>query len=489
MRPRAKLRRAVEQDHFEDLHRYVDDWADTLRPLRQSVLLTATDLEWLAHNCGLASATGLLSRLHEQDCLQRDDALPDGRPLFHPFRAWVVRQALLRQDRVEALNQRVRVAKELVNLAVLLEPLYWPLITGIRRISVGDEGEPHPDQKESYFTAVRNLVKSLRAEVWQGRHAFLLKDAPRLDENRELYLLLRLSSWKQREDLRGQIAGALWIRHIAEVIRRGFEEVHGEKWPEEDQAFPMSRERLYGSERPLDDPDRSRPNVVRRFGLSTGSAVRWYVEGATEYYAVRELLPDAELLGIELMNLSGALPKNKGNAALNLQQWLQEDARQKRFSILMFDEDRADTRKTINAQLPHVVGSVFMSKPDFEFWNFTLSELVDVAARMDESQGLPVEGLRGADWNEVATGAEFDKRYSSASASHRPLKGEKWGRTLARFAAEHPKRPGDSEERPFLQAVTHAILARSSNYGHDKENFRIDPATYRRVQRPTLENE
>jgi hypothetical protein len=128
---------------------------------------------------------------------------------------------------------------------------------------------------------------------------------------------LRASNWDRRERLKGDLSGALWIRHIAEVIRRGFEEAYKDSWSEADQwleenrAFrswrKVARRRLFGLERPLDDLLRCRPYLAQHFGLFTGSGLRWYVEGDTEHYAITEMLGDPAALGLELVNLHGVI--------------------------------------------------------------------------------------------------------------------------------------------------------------------------------------
>ena len=144
---------------------------------------------------------------------------------------------------------------------------------------------------------VLQLVYTLDPNLWRKRHESLRIKAAGLDNNDKLYLLLRLANWKQRESLKGRIALALWMRHIAEVIRRAFEEVHAERWPEEDDDsfgwWPSGlRMRLFGSERPLDDTLQSKPYLAWAYGMFTGSSVRWYVEGDTEFHAILYALPE-----------------------------------------------------------------------------------------------------------------------------------------------------------------------------------------------------
>ena len=205
-------------------------------------------------------------------------------------------------------------------------------------------------------------------------------DAAWLDKNHELYVLLRVAGWEKRKNLQGQVSGALWIRHIAEVIRRAFEEVHSVRWLEEDQAFglwfPAGRKKAFGSDRAFDDTLRAKPYVAYNFELFTGSAIRWYVEGATEYYAVIEAIPAPERFGIELVNLGGGIKSGKSNTALKFEEMLKEDRAHRRFSILSFDGDVQANLKAIRRQVEqdNVVGSIFVHRPDFEFANFAIQE-------------------------------------------------------------------------------------------------------------------
>jgi len=161
----------------------------------------------------------------------------------------------------------------------------------------------------------------------------------------------------------------LWIRHMAEVIRRAFEEAHEVQWPEEDQAFgrwlPGGRVWLFGSERPFDDPLRSKPFIAHQFGLFTGSALRWYVEGDTEYYAVLRLLVEPSRLGVELVNLRGEIADERRSAARKLDDALREDLALSRLSVISFDRDVKANERAIRRQVKqdHVVGLINTTAP------------------------------------------------------------------------------------------------------------------------------
>jgi hypothetical protein len=302
--------------------------------------------------------------------------------LFHPFRIYVFDKALSEGERFAA--ERARELNGIVDLAILLEPLFWPSIVGHRREAVG--AKDLKTQRTKYRSKALKLVKTLDPVVWRKFHENLRIDAAWMDRNSELYVLLRLSSWEQREKLEGKLSCALWIRHMAEVIRLAFEEAHQTQWVEEDEAFGYwpqgSRIRAFGSERPFNDPLRSKPFIAYRFGLFTGSALRWYVEGETEYYAVLHTLGDPSRLGIELVNLRGEIAKDKGSAARKLGDALREDLALRRFSVISFDRDEEANERAIRGAVEreHVVGSINANDPDFEFANFSLDELVEIAA-------------------------------------------------------------------------------------------------------------
>jgi hypothetical protein len=379
---------------------------------------------------------------------------------------------------------------EIATLAILLEPVYWPRITGVQRHG-GAVGFPEFNTRwEQYHAKACDLVARLSPQFWHKAHKELRDDAAWMDGNDNLYLLLRVSTWEERKKLTGTISGALWIRHLAEVIRRGFEEVHQTEWPEEDRAFVIwskgGRKRVLGSERPLDDEFRSKVHLAYRFGLFTGSPVRWYVEGGTERFAVQEILSQPERYGVGLVNLRGAIKDGSRNIAMTLQDSLLEDRALRRFSVISFDLDEKENVKLIQRQVQedNIVGMIAAHDPDFEFANFHVRELVDIAAQIDVESGFPGDNVREADWSGVTSGKAFEAKYRKVSA-RRPsgLKGEQWGRALARYARANPRRSDNGITRPLLSQVQAALHAWNSNYDVETEMFRFDPNTFERIPR------
>jgi hypothetical protein len=92
------------------------------------------------------------------------------------------------------------------------------------------------------------------------------------------------------------------------------------------------------------------------------------------------------------MNLKGNIATGKDNIAMMLADALAQDIAQRRFSMISFDVDvDVDANvKQIRRQLSEdrVVGFIAANTPDFEFANFTLEELVEVACRIDEHYGF-----------------------------------------------------------------------------------------------------
>ncbi|MBX6332069.1 MAG: hypothetical protein IRY91_09500 [Gemmatimonadaceae bacterium] len=502
-----------------DIRAALQEWAEPLRAILQNRLLDEAALLRFAKDRGIPAAgvgKGDPGKMLDLGWLVPDGSATPERPLFHPFRVYPIfcvlqlcRLPIAASSSIdraefpgfllrvaeglpplEAIGETAARANRVADLAVILEPLYWPTITSITtwrgEIELGD----HEQLVEAHRANARGLLETLDPAEWQEIHSRVRQDASRLDPNGELYLLLRLAPWARRERLKGKVSGAMWMRHMAEVIRRGFEEVHGVQWPEEDHDhghwFPGARERIYGSDRPLDQPVNARRYVALEFGLHTRGIARWYLEGETEYYAAREILPGAAIGGIELINLKGAIAQDKPNAALRFADLLGEDRRHHRFSIISFDLDVPANVRTIRRQIQNgnVVGYVDAHDPDFEFANFSLQELVEVAALLDESLGCSADGLRQADWSGVTNGRSFEERYRALSARKpRSLKGQEWGGALAAFAMDFPDREDTGARRPFLEAVDVALRARAVRYDDHRDSYRLDPNTFALIRR------
>jgi hypothetical protein len=149
--------------------------------------------------------------------------------------------------------------------------------------------------------------------------------------------------------------------------------------------------------------------------------------------------------------------------------------------MISFDLDVPENFKAIQRQvdLGNVIGLIFPHRPDFEFANFTVQELAEVAARLDEAAGFPGDPVRKAIWTGINSGRTFEESYSKTSVrGPRKLKGEEWGKALAKYAAEHPNRSDDGSERLFWKQIDSALRSRISNYDLSREEFGFDRDTF-----------
>lgn len=482
--------------------------------LRQNRLLTGRELLAFAQDRAIPVARPLsdeLSAFVAREWITPDEIQGAEAVRFHPFRIYslyhILRLCELRvmpatalepAAMLQLLESRLDTYKpaeeiqasaatwtERIGLATLLEPIFWPQIVGHLSLNGDFPESVFRPRSQEYEDDILSYLRALDAKTWQQHHEQLRREAAFIDSNTNIYALLRASTWARRAELKGSISTALWIRHMAELIRRGFELAHGVEWEEEDRAFatwaPGARERTFGSDRPFSALNELRRHVTFFYGLNTGAAVRWYVEGATEYFAISELLPDFSEFGIELVPLMGTIHTPRDNAALRLQTWLEQDRQLKRFSMISFDLDVGPNEKAIRRALYSdlVVGLVCPSDPDFEFANFQLEELIEIAARMDERLGFNGYPLRTADWGAISEAGAFETRYRRSSETGRGLKGENWGRALAKYAAEKSNYSDGISERPIITHVKTALRARTSHYERHADKFTFDPVTFK----------
>lgn len=509
----------MPESRLPDLAAYFEAWREDVELLRQNALLSESRLLSFARDRGVAVrgvVAGDPGAFHERGWLKADGHDNAGTPLFHPFRllplhklceAYRKQMAFCAGSNEEAAAESARRFvnewlpsadafhepsvhwNTIADMCVLLEPLYWPGIVGKRTMPLMTEEAEYWQRYMAYRQRVLALLASQDMELWQKAHESVRVFAGLLDKNERLYLLLRASVWSERERITGTVSGAMWLRHMGEVVRRGFEEADGVTWPEEDQAFgwwrPGGRSMAFGAERPLDELQESRRYMARRYGLHSGSYVRWYLEGETEHAAVERALPEADATGIELMNLHGAIAVNRDNAVLRLHDMLRIDRDHKRFSFLSFDTDVTAVVKSIRRLVADdaIVGYIDASSPDFELANFTGDELLAIALHLETDLELPVERLLCEDWGSVSSARDFRDRF--ASIVGRPpmgFKGQSWGRALAEYALEYPAFD-NGRERPFIAAVRAALRTRKVMYDQQRERFCFDPQTFETVER------
>lgn len=393
---------------------------------------------------------------------------------------------------LDFIKKAFETANEVSTLAILLEPIYWSKIIKTEPFSTFS-CEEYKDKLSNYEKKIKYLVKNLDPSEWHQHHINLIEQADKMDKNKELYMLLRLSSWKKTKKITGQIGGSLWIRLIAEVLRRAFRDVHDVKWLEEDlnndQRVSWIRKEMFGTEFPTDNTLMAKQHLLFEFGLHTQSILRWYLEGTTEYYAALYGLQSKNLTysGIELINLNGAIAENKSNSPFRLANHLTQDKIHRRFSVISFDGDVPANVKFLREKIEagNIIGYINLNTPDFEFANFTLNELIEVAANLDDEKGGDGQAIRNGSWDNVKTGKEFEDRYKTLTTIRThpkgeppSLKGEPWGQALAQYALDNIPTHDSKKTRPFFETLFHVLRASKVKYEFQRDNFRINPETF-----------
>ena len=476
--------------------------------------------------------------------------VPSGvQPLFHPFRYHVVHfiEKILRPqvtplstlttagpDSLASFYKQVfghidehiksaefandlRRVNDRTALAVTTEPLYFDRIFGLKPL-IPDYGPKDLSLDLSAYRSLgRDELERLRRDLYKERlgqhhseiqalyrqasfekvsevHTRLCKVSEELDPNRDLQTLLRITRGVGRLDLRGATGGALLTRTMAEMIRRAAEEIFETELLEEDQAGyvilrpgrPNPKEWRYGSARLLDGDRGAEIEFVRAVGLNVGDRVRWYVEGATEYWALAEVVGTEGEYGISLIDLHGQLAES--DDVLSFRDSLRSDINHHIFSLVSPDGDDDKylfaVRKAVDDG--EFFGRFLVLEPDFELGNFTLDELEEVLCGMAVEHGA-VEGerekLRAAlkeaerrqrDKGELFKGKHIEKAAKNALlALNQFSKGQEWGRRLMACALEYPQ-TATGETRPMIEAIDVAAMARRASYASTKRGLQVD---------------
>ncbi len=181
---------------------------------------------------------------------------------------------------------------------------------------------------------------------------------------------------------------------------------------------PGGCQMFYGYDCPLDDEPHSRPYITWDSSwaaslevLSVGTLrVKQNTTPSSVYFQNH---PEVEY---RLSISEGVIASERDNIALKLGDWLKEDKALRRFSIISFDRDVPANRKAIRRQVEqgNIVGFIAAHKPDFEFANFTIQELIEITARIDERKGFSGELIRNADWVGVRNGGDFEKELQNS---------------------------------------------------------------------------
>src|SRR5438105_10610544 len=113
---------------------------------------------------------------------------------------------------------------DVVALAVATEPCYYTRIFHTLRWPHWTDSDTQEKNISAHTVAVLKVCKQIGWERARELHRELCLYADLLDHNRTVHTLLRLSKADLRERLEGKLGGAVHIKAMAEMIRRGTEE-------------------------------------------------------------------------------------------------------------------------------------------------------------------------------------------------------------------------------------------------------------------------
>ena len=463
---------------------------------------------------------------------------------FHPFRSYVLHHirrvlelntspvyALLNatwyQDYVDShlsylehwaqsrqFTEGVEKWNDITALVIATEPCVFPQLFDVLRSSGSIDFETQLKRIAEHWQKVIPCYQRLGIDRVEGVRSDLCVAAVMLEPNVDIHGILRLAKGEVRLNVSGDLGLAICLRTMAEILRRASEEVWSTKLPEEDEigiqaSTAEGKARFYGSARLFDRDRNVAQEFMRSFGLDYGLRLRWYVEGDTEYGALKWFISNRKAKGLEIINVRGNVIQSLGRGVSFIDS-LREDINQCIVSFISIDGDLSSNIKAVRsaAEREEMFGNFFNSTPDFELHNFTLSELEEVLWEFACQKGAnPSERVKltGAieTWRkeieslaDVSQHTQASKRRDNKSASkekHRidallaaakaalPQldgleKGERWGARLMKYAWEHPTR-SDGIDRPIIDAVRRSRRTLKLSYQAMKRRYRTDAQT------------
>jgi hypothetical protein len=205
--------------------------------------------------------------------------------------------------------------------------------------------------------------------------------------------------------------------------------------------------------------------------------VRWYVEGDTELGALDFAIREFKLTHIDLVNLRGQVAQKR---VVAFRENLLSDLNSGTFSLILIDGDRSDFLRAVRkaAEADEICGEFYVSKPDFEFQNFSIAECEEVPWREALKHGVRPEEreslhrsieitYNGTDLLQLAGIGMPELAHLS--------KGRYWGECLMRYALEFPDL--DSRPRKVIHALRTGWRAHSVSYNIHRREYRINPIT------------
>jgi hypothetical protein len=381
--------------------------------------------------------------------------------------------------------------QDVASLCVAAEPYAFTRVFGVLKTPLPITRETQSRVLTGYRHKVANLFTRIGAI--ERTHLDLCRDVHIVEPNEDVHTLLTLGHGEERLKLRGRLGGAMLVRGMAEILRRTAEDVFDKDLPEEDEHLGRlgarcAKEKLFGSRRLLDGDWRAADEFARTFGLRYGHHLRWYVEGKTEYFALRHILEKLYASDITVIDLLVRVAE-KGHSAFR--QSLDADIDARIFSFVSIDGDVSENVKVVkkSARDDVLCGAFFISRPNFECANFSPEELEQLVWKLAKAEGATDEqyetfmsGIVG--WDKVNCKLDdLFRRSEAALGLHgTPAKGEAWGKVLIEYAWENQTHPS-GQTREVITAIYSVFRARHTNYHLNRTKYRVDENSGRMVPR------
>ncbi len=290
----------------------------------------------------------------------------------------------------------------------------------------------------------------------------ITSDSESLDKNKYLHIIIRLMKYDERKKIADKIGASMLLFNMAEILRRGLELATNKKYDEEDergfgQVFKETKFKIQGGDRVLDNDRSIKNQFLRRFGLDYNIRVRVYVEGETEYSALKDYFK-AEY-SIEIINLKGRFKQ--------IREFLRIDTNSKIFSIVVLDGDRKDNIRTLEQALKadELCGGYLISSPDFEIENFG-EDLPQIIFNLQRDKLISLSEIEKATIGFQSGKDFFDKLKSFSNQFYNINKGEQWGQNLMNFAIKNNTKP-----RKLYDLIDHINKCNSIMYVPSEKKY------------------
>ena len=473
--------------------------------------LYADERELPVKTTGYSNAISSLENIH-----------PGITPLFHPFRCYVLYQIYNKLKvyfvseqtllNTKGFDQLISLHIESYNYwsskedtSLLLK--YWNCLTSIAVISepsvhriifnkvtwdISDNYKSILDRLKKIQEKVVNILQTIGEVHIEYYRDEICTDAETIDPNKNLHLIIRLMKSNERKDLKGHISSAILFLTMAECLRRNLENTFQKKYPEEDECgfgeVSRSAKRLPQSSTRVLDGDRVVANqFLRRFGLDYGIRINVYVEGNTEFEVLNsEFSTNSSVL---IINLRGQFKEKQGKG-VSFRESLRNDIKSKIFSLILLDGDVSENYRAVRkaAELNEICGMFFVSKPDFEFQNFKIDELTEIAFQLAVKKGLKNHSLDELKKNTVKakSAKEFFKILHDISPFFLSItKGGNWGKELVKYAIKNPngKEFGDENDRLINHVIRIIYNGFNVSYEITRQKYKVDPESGKLIER------